>query len=83
MSCSHVALHPPLRAVLPWSGLNEARAGARQWQGSPRPEMVIFCAAVNYSNWQGKGEKHAVSCHRFPPKGLKMSDPVIKGCSEG
>ena len=26
VSCSHVALHPPLRAVLPWHGISEARA---------------------------------------------------------
>lgn len=33
--------------------------------------MVICCAAVNCSNRQGKGEKRAVSFHRFPLKDSK------------
>ncbi|KAM6152599.1 peroxynitrite isomerase THAP4 [Erethizon dorsatum] len=33
--------------------------------------MVICCAAVNCSNRQGKGDKRAVSFHRFPLKDSK------------
>ncbi|XP_067596051.1 peroxynitrite isomerase THAP4 isoform X1 [Pseudorca crassidens] len=70
-SRSRVAARPPLGAVPPGARRGETRAGARRRRGGPRPEMVICCAAANCSNRQGKGEKRAVSFHRFPLKDSK------------
>lgn len=43
--------------------------------------MVICCAAVNCSNRQGKGEKRAVSFHRYggpgPPR--PRPGPALRG----
>lgn len=83
-SCRTARPRPTSRAVSPHS-LGAGRASGRAarigaWRRSrPRPAMVICCAAVNCSNRQGKGEKRAVSFHRYAARLRVRHAPALAG----